>query len=707
MRGALRRVPRCVPSRRRSRLAPAVLAVALAISALALPAFVMPTTVAAAPSFPELCTQVASVAGRHPGVTTGVVVMDLETGDRCAINADRSYRSASLYKLVVVAELYRQVEEGDVELDDPLVIEPRHAIDDPPSFRITASYTTTVYDAAERMITFSDNATAFALRELLGIRAVDDATEWLGMPATSLGSAFVTSANDQAEYLRQLYEGDIVSPEASEAILELMLRQEIVDMIPQGLPEDVEVAHKTGTLSTFLHDSAIVFAPGGDFVLVAMTEHSSTDAAMEVIQEVAATTYEAYAQSVLAADVASRFAESASLLEVDEALFAAAAPVPAVSIASDGSTTAPPPTVVLDERPRASSPFDSFADPVVMGAMGVLALLAVAGPAWLLRRRPAVSYGDAVLSPEDARLRADRSERGLVMRFGSRRDDESRPTPPAPTPASYSVAEAAEQPVLPSRRLQRVAEHFRAQSELLGTMRDQFEDEMEPLHELIVRQAQAMQALLQNLEDRLRPLNEYADGEEANLSALEERIRAGGQDHVARSFSTYLTEQRRRIDETREQIDHQRMPFIEYGDAQRETVETALQRFDSDIEALEANLAEQRRVMMRMLDAMRSESFTAVRDYLEGRQQVLADLAAAGSTDPTEISQGAQALRADLRDIAAKSDHVRNLLEQAEAADRALAATVPSPRPLREQPEQVVVHADEPVASDDEEKATG
>src|SRR5690606_35071530 len=111
--------------------------------------------------------------------------------------------------------------------------------------------------------------------------------------------------------------------------------------------------------------------------------------------------------------------------------------------------------------------------------------------------------------------------------------------------------------------------------------------------------------------------NEYADGEEANLSALEERIQAGGLDHVARSFSQYMEEQRRRIDETREQIDRQRVPFLEYGDAQRDTVETALSRFDNDIEALEANLAEQRRVMVRMLDAMRSETFAAVREYLD------------------------------------------------------------------------------------------
>ncbi|MSQ42370.1 MAG: hypothetical protein EXR65_04970 [Dehalococcoidia bacterium] len=80
------------------------------------------------------------------------------------------------------------------------------------------------------------------------------------------------------------------------------------------------------------------------------------------------------------------------------------------------------------------------------------------------------------------------------------------------------------------------------QSELLGSMRQQFEAEMEPLHELLVHQSATMQRMLGNLEERLRPLNEYADGEEANLDALEQRMNESGSDHVARSFAEYLAD---------------------------------------------------------------------------------------------------------------------------------------------------------------------
>ncbi len=692
-------------------------------------ALLAPARAEAAPSreaFAAMCRDVAAVAGSQANVTTGVVILDLETDDRCAINADRHYRTASLYKTVVASELWRQVDEGDVDLQDSLTIEPRHHIDDAPEFRPKSPYTLSVYGAAERMITFSDNGTAFALRELLGTGVVDDATEWLNMPATSLSNTFITSPSDQATLYSELYRGEVVSREASDAIIDLLLRQEINDMIPVGLPDDadVQVAHKTGTLDTFLHDAGIVYAPGGDFVLIVMTEHRDFEAALATIQSVAGVAYEAYA------------VPPEPVLEATPDVVAIAATTPlanapsAADLVAGGSTL--PGTVVLSEEASSRGFGNTLQEPAVLAGLLVVVAAVLVTPVMALRRRPAPSsptpsrptpaipipdgggmgspaalhyrdspfpVGGGVLSPEGARLRADRSERGLVMRFGSRRDDDGRPAPMSP--ASRSVAEVAEQPVLPSKRLQRLAEHFRSQGELLATMRDQFEDEMEPLHELIVKQAQTMHAVLQNLEDRLRPLNEYADGEEANLTALEERIRSGGQDHVARSFSTYLEEQRRRIAETRNQIDEQRMPFLEYGEAQRETVETALSRFDNDLQALEENLAEQRRVMVRMLDAMRSDTFTAVKDFLDGRQAALAEIAERGSTDPIEISRAAQKLRDGLQALASRSDYVRSLLEQAESSDRSLAAIAPAPRAIREEPE----HSPAADASEDEEAA--
>lgn len=281
------------------------------------------------------------------------------------------------------------------------------------------------------------------------------------------------------------------------------------------------------------------------------------------------------------------------------------------------------------------------------------------------------------------------------MRFGSRgRDDEGRTPPPVPHTAhpiqpanSPPQVPSLERAVPPSKRLQRIAEHFHQQGELLAAMREQFDAEMTPMQDLLVRQAQAMHRLLANLDERLRPLNEYADGEEANLHALESRISAGGPDHVARAFQPYLEDQRSRINSTRTQIEQQRIPFVQYGEDAREAVEVALSRFDHDMDALEQTLAEQRRVMMRMLDAMRSESFAAVKAYLDGRQEAVGQIAGAGSTDPQEIGRAMQTFRTEVEGMARQSDHIKQVLDKTDLADRQLVSvSVVGPRAMQTPP---------------------
>ncbi|GMU41905.1 MAG: hypothetical protein AMXMBFR23_27710 [Chloroflexota bacterium] len=662
-------------------------------------------TPAEAASLEGVCARLEQAAAVDPSVTTGVVLLDLASGQRCEVAAEREFRTASLYKTVVLAELYRQIDEGRVTLNDPLILEPRHSIDDPEEFQLTSAVRTTIGEAADRMIHFSDNTSALALREHLGTGLVDAAPAWLGMPDTVLGARFVTTPGDQAELYRRVYAGEIVNPAASRAVYQTLSQQEITDLIPAALPAGTVIAHKTGTLDTYLHDAGIVRAPGGDFVLVVMTENADFNAAMEVIQGVAAVAFEPFAVAsppVLTGELGALTQQGRPADLSPEALASLLADPATSEVPADGGgfDLAIP------------SPGGALSGTGMLTAFLALAAAAIAAPVILARRGMPIgrlfSYGangaavtgsprtgntgnaapprlaSRAPAADDVRERVDRAERGVVMRFGSRREDDGRPS--EVLPASRSVAEVREQPVTPSRRLQRLAEHFQAQGDLLNTMRAQFEDEMEPLQELMQKQAQAMHRLLSNLEERLRPLNEYADGEEANLRALEQRIQGGGTDHVARNFAPYVEEQRRRISQTREQIDQQRTPFVEYGQQQRETIETALSRFDADIDALEQNLAEQRRVMMRMLDAMRSETFTAVKEYLGGRQAALAEMAASGSTDPAEIGRTVQQLRRSLEQLAGKSDVARAVLEQADQADRALISVAPGrPRAIREE----------------------
>ena len=178
--------------------------------------------------------------------------------------------------------------------------------------------------------------------------------------------------------------------------------------------------------------------------------------------------------------------------------------------------------------------------------------------------------------------------------------------------------------------------------------------------------------MLSNLDERLGPSRDYAASEESNLEALQARIDGEGMDFIARSFSEYVTEQRQRIAETHQHIADQREPFEQLVADQRDAVELGLSRFDSDIAALESNLGEQRRIIMGLLDAMRSQDFGDVREFIDARERVLAEAAERGVTDPAEIAASMQMLRRSLQPGATGNAHLDRVLEGVAVADERL-----------------------------------
>jgi hypothetical protein len=238
-----------------------------------------------------------------------------------------------------------------------------------------------------------------------------------------------------------------------------------------------------------------------------------------------------------------------------------------------------------------------------------------------------------------------------------------------------------------SARLNRIAQYFAAQAELLSQMRSQIEQETSPLIDLLIRNEDTFSYVLANFEEKLRPLETYATTEERNLVELQNRLTAEGGDHLARSFADYLGSQRQRIDETRNRIAQQRDPFLRFRDDQQQAIEIALSRFDGDIAALEDVLSEQRRVTMRLIDAMRSEAFIAVKDYLAERHEVMVDVATSKTTDPGRIVDSLRSRRAAVpkQGQGAGAEHLNQVLRATDESDRRFAAAYPNQQQRKQQ----------------------
>ena len=637
-------------------------------------------------SLANVCTEITDLASTSP-YRVGVVVQSLATGERCEVNPATQFRSASLYKLIVLAAAYQQIENGAFSLDEGIFIEPRHAIDDPPELRLVETIIRNAGEAVRLMIQASSNSDSLALRERLGIDFVDTLPATLGMQSTRLGTEYVTTPADIATYFKQLYNDELINPGASEDMRQVLLGQSLNDLIPSALPDGIPVAHKTGLLPDHLHDAGIVYAPGGDYILAILVQHDgSLENATQLIHSITRLAHQPFAFASIAEPLLpSGLASSETSPSLAPAVIAGMqAGNAATSNLRDNPGTNPAnPAGSTGSTLPSSSGFPLGKTSLSALIVGILAtLLGVFSYQFGLRPFSTQTYNRGAVNTN-----AGGGEGVAHMRLGSRKeenqDDYYVEEATTMVPASSSMSEIGAPPVMPSPRLQRLSQFFDSQQHLLESIRHEHEEEMRPLETLLHRQSQTQQQLLANLEARLRPLNEYADGEEANLDALEERMSAQGPDFIQRSFSEYLEAQRQRIAETRDQIDEQRLPLLRYGEEQRDAVEVALARFDADVEALELNLAEQRKLLMRMVDGMRSDSFVAVKHFLEAREMSMAELAAAGVTDPGEIATSAQNLRDAVDAMASQSVHIQAVLEATDTADEELLASAPvGPRAL-------------------------
>lgn len=90
---------------------------------------------------------------------------------------------------------------------------------------------------------------------------------------TPLGRENYSNCADLAKLLKLIYEHKIIDYENSELILNLLKRSKKYGEIPAGIDDKgAVVANKTGEIPGYLHDAAIVFDKGNDYILVILTK---------------------------------------------------------------------------------------------------------------------------------------------------------------------------------------------------------------------------------------------------------------------------------------------------------------------------------------------------------------------------------------------------------------------------------------------------
>lgn len=215
-----------------------------------------------------------SLAGKTG--TFAVYIENLNSGEKYGLNENQGFPAASLYKLILMAAVLKEVEGGRLSLDDTITNTKSHLqsvlgeVDFGYEER-SESIQYTVDEALTRVGAISDNFAAIMLTEKLAqVRASSGSdekllfkmTDELGMKNTSFDSdPIITTAFDIGGYFKAMYWGQVVSKPASDKIIDLLGKSKINDRIPAKLPEGTKVIHKTGELSRIRHDGGIVYPP--------------------------------------------------------------------------------------------------------------------------------------------------------------------------------------------------------------------------------------------------------------------------------------------------------------------------------------------------------------------------------------------------------------------------------------------------------------
>jgi beta-lactamase class A len=250
----------------------------------------------------------------------GVGVKHIERNEFTGINPDERFQMASVFKVPVLVELFHQVKEGKISLDERLEWHDAQLyFGSGILVTLDPGLRPTVRDLATLMIIVSDNAATDILCKRLGFDQINARMRALGLVKTSVdvgtrdlilqalglpGEAYrnlTTEAlekldrkkisaevqHNQEEFLRKcpncgtpreitslmekLVTGQLTDKEPTAQMLRMLSQQQFNERLPRWLSYDVRVDHKTGTLLApvwVTNDAGIIYLPNRERLII-------------------------------------------------------------------------------------------------------------------------------------------------------------------------------------------------------------------------------------------------------------------------------------------------------------------------------------------------------------------------------------------------------------------------------------------------------
>jgi beta-lactamase class A len=274
----------------------------------------------------RLHSRLQELSDAFPGVI-GVAVRDVRTGEEISINGDRLFPMASVYKVPIMVEVFRQIEAKKFSLDDRIELGDEHrTLGSGVLTLLSDGLKPTVKDLITLMIVLSDNEATDILLKKVGAENVTATMRSMGLnnvrvdrttfelirdylgfiDETARGKTYteiivaprtrqitseqqaeaerefakvmkdVSSPRDMALLLEKIYKGEAAGKESCQMMMTILGRQMFNQRLPRYLPESARMAHKTGTIGSTTNDAGIMFVRGNPIAVAVFTVDKRT-----------------------------------------------------------------------------------------------------------------------------------------------------------------------------------------------------------------------------------------------------------------------------------------------------------------------------------------------------------------------------------------------------------------------------------------------
>ena len=236
---------------------------------------------------------------------------DLNKNDGFSINGNEKVLSASMIKLLILAELMKKISEDKFSLSDTIMMANFMKTEgDGVLKELNTGHHFTLKELATLMIIVSDNQATNILIDFLGMENINLLGKELGLRETFLerrmmdaearknGYDNYTSADNISLLLKLIYQEKLIDKEASQLMLDILLKQQQGERLQRYLPTDIKIAHKCGDLDNLENDGGIIWLEEKVYILVVLTSRMSNLQCKQTIGKISKFVYDKMEESL-------------------------------------------------------------------------------------------------------------------------------------------------------------------------------------------------------------------------------------------------------------------------------------------------------------------------------------------------------------------------------------------------------------------------